>query len=202
MADAANTGASIEPWQVLETKYSYRDRWLALRSDTVRVPNGTILSPYHTIEFPEWTCVITLTPEQEIVLVEEYRHGVGHALLELPSGTHEDADGDMLTAAKRELLEETGYASPEWHTLGAFTANPARQNNRIHAFLALEARRVAHQKLDAGEIIRVHTVPWPQFDRDLSEGRLDMPGPHLAALWQLKTYARKKRDPRLLTLGL
>ena len=65
MADAKKPAAAIEPWQVLDSKYSYRDRWLAVRSDTVRVPNGTILSPYHTIEFPEWICAIALTPQRE-----------------------------------------------------------------------------------------------------------------------------------------
>ena len=65
MADAKKPAAAIEPWQVLDSKYSYRDRWLAVRSDTVRVPNGTILSPYHTIEFPEWVCAIALTPARD-----------------------------------------------------------------------------------------------------------------------------------------
>ena len=77
MTDARKQAAAIEPWQVLDTKYSFRDRWLAVRSDTVRVPNGTVLSPYHTLEFPEWVCAIALTAGHEIVLVEEYRHGVG-----------------------------------------------------------------------------------------------------------------------------
>ena len=77
-ADAIEQGA-IEPWQVLDTKYSFRDRWLAVRSDTVRVPNGTVLAPYHTLEFPEWVCAIALTAKREIVLVEEYRHGVKRA---------------------------------------------------------------------------------------------------------------------------
>jgi hypothetical protein len=83
----ATAPVTIAPWQVLETKYSYRDRWLAVRSDTVRVPNGTILSPYHTIEFPEWICAIALTPEREIVLIEEYRHGIERNSFELPCGT-------------------------------------------------------------------------------------------------------------------
>ena len=81
MADPKKPATTIAPWQVLESKYSYRDRWLAVRSDTVRVPNGTVLSPYHTIEFPEWVCAIALTPEREIVLIEEYRHGIERQLL-------------------------------------------------------------------------------------------------------------------------
>ena len=171
-----------------------------MRSDTVRVPNGTILSPYHTIEFPEWVCAIALTPECEIVLIEEYRHGVERLSVELPCGTPEDEGEDMLEAMQRELLEETGYGSEEWHSLGSSTANTARQNNRVHAFLALDAHKVSDQKLDPGEMIRAHVVPWQKFVDDLADGQLEIPGLHLAALWQLRVFARKTGDPRLLAL--
>ena len=173
------------------SKYSYRDRWLAVRSDTVRVPNGTILSPYHTIEFPEWVCAIALTPEREIVLIEEYRHGIERPSFELPCGTPDDEGEDVLEAMQRELLEETGYGSEEWHSLGSSTANTARQNNRVHAFLALDAHKVSDQKLDPGEMIRTHVVAWDKFVADLAEGRLEIPGLHLAALWQLSDLRQK-----------
>jgi 8-oxo-dGTP pyrophosphatase MutT (NUDIX family) len=202
MADAKKLIASVEPWQVLESKYSYRDRWLAVRSDTVRLPNGAVLSPYHTVEFPEWVCAIALTPERNIVLVEEYRHGIGRVSFELPCGAPDGESEDVLAAMKRELLEETGYASEEWHSLGSSTANTGRQNNRVHSFLALDARQVAGQKLDPGEIIRTHVVPWAQFVDSLAEGRLEIPGLHVAALWQLRTYAGKSSDPRLASLNL
>ena len=201
MADDRKTVA-VEPWQVLDTKYSYRDRWLALRSDTVRVPNGTILSPYHTIEFPEWICAVVLRPDHHIVLIEEYRHGVGRLSIELPCGAPEHDGEDLLAAMQRELLEETGYAADEWHALGSSTANTARQNNRVHAFLALDARRVADQNLDPGEVIRPHVIPWRQFIAELGDGSLEIPGLHLAALWQLKTFAQTSGDPRLLALEL
>jgi 8-oxo-dGTP pyrophosphatase MutT (NUDIX family) len=202
MADPKKPAIAIEPWQVLDSKYSYRDRWLTVRSDTVRVPNGTILSPYHTIEFPEWVCAIALTPEREIVLIEEYRHGVERLSVELPCGTPDDENEDVLAATKRELLEETGYAAEEWHALGSSTANTARQNNRVHAFLALDARKVADQALDPGEVIRTHVVPWDKFVAELADGRLEIPGLHLAALWQLRVFAKQTRNPRLQALDL
>ena len=108
----------------------------------------------------------------------------------------------MLEATKRELREETGYAADEWHALGSATANTARQNNRVHAFLALDARKVAEPKLDAGEVISTHLVPWERFLADLAEGRLEIPGLHLAALWQLRVFARQSTDQRLVALGL
>jgi len=201
MVDDRKTVA-VEPWQVLDTRYSYRDRWLALRSDTVRVPNGTILSPYHTIEFPEWICAVALTSDHHIVLIEEYRHGVGRLSIELPCGAPDHDGEDLLAAMQRELLEETGYAADEWHALGSSTANTARQSNRVHAFLALDARRVADQRLDPGEVIRPHVIPWRRFIAELGDGRLEIPGLHLAALWQLKTFAQATGDPRLAALEL
>src|SRR5262249_7684957 len=145
---------------------------------------------------------IALTPEQQIVLIEEYRHGIARNSFELPCGTPDEQGEDLLVATRRELLEETGYAADEWHALGSTSANTARQNNRVHAFLALDARKVSGQTLDAGEIIRTHLVPWPKFVDDLADRRLEIPGLHIAALWQLRTFARKSDDPRLLALGL
>ena len=193
---------AIGPWEVLEPKVSYSDRWLTVRSDTVRIPNGTVLSPYHTIEFPEWICAVALTPEREIVLIEEYRHGIEGLSIEFPCGTPDKPGEDLLGATQRELLEETGYASDEWYSLGSSNANTARQSNRVHAFLALDARKVAEQALDPGEMIRAHVVPWDRFLADLSDGRIEIPGLHLAALWQLRVFARRSQDPRLLALGL
>src|SRR5262249_11534956 len=96
---------------------------------------------------------------------------------------------------------ETGFASDEWQALGSTTANTARQNNRVHAFLALDARKVAEQALDEGEMIRTHLVPWQQFIDDLAESRLEIPGLHITSLWLLRTLPRKSSDPRLLALG-
>src|SRR5476651_2295963 len=96
------------PWKLLSSTYAYRDQWISLRSDTVELPTGQALSPFHVVEAPHWVNAIAFTPEREIVLVEQYRHPVQTVMLELPAGKV-DGDETPEQAVKRELLEETGY---------------------------------------------------------------------------------------------
>ena len=190
---------TVAPWKVLDSKYNYRDRWLALRSDTVELPNGRVLTPFHVIEQPDWVTVLAITHDGNIVLVEEYRHGARQTMVELPSGIH-DGPGEPIDQIKRELLEETGFASDDWHPLGSFFANAPRLNNRVHCFLALDARKAAEPRLDDGEVILTHEVSLPRFIEELRDGRRTLHGFQGSALWLLDLYARRTRDKRLAAL--
>lgn len=195
----AGNGKIVAPWKVLESKYAYRDRWLALRSDTVELPNGRVLSPFHVIEQPDWVTAVALTRDGNIVLVEEYRHGIRRTVVELPSGIH-DKPEDPIAAMQRELLEETGFAADEWHPLGAFFANAPRLDNTVHCFVALDARKVAEPHLDEGEVIVTHEMPFATFLEETRDGRRMLHGFQGGAMWLLHAHARRTRDPRLAAL--
>lgn len=201
MSDS-KTATTVAPWKVLSSKYAYRDRWLALRSDTVELPNGHVLDPYHVIEQPDWVAALALTHDGKIVLVEEYRHGCGQTVVELPGGTADKPGEPTLETVKRELLEETGFAADEWHALGSFFTNAPRFTNRVHCFLALDARRQAAPKLDAGEVLVTHQVPFGDFVMDLRDGRRTLHGFQGGAMWLLALHAAKTGDPRLAALRL
>ena len=79
----------------------------------------------------------------------QYKHGVGHVTLALPSGLIEDGE-DPLAGAQRELLEETGYVSDNWQTLGSFTANGNYGCGKAHLFLARNAQRIGEP--DSGDL--------------------------------------------------
>ena len=96
--------------KVLSSRYAFADRWLRLRSDDVLLPGGQLLSCCTVFEYPDWGDVIALTAELNIVLVDQYRHAVGQIRTEFPAGVVDDGEEPM-AAIKRELLEETGYAS-------------------------------------------------------------------------------------------
>ena len=184
---------------VLESKYNFADPWLRLRSDRVLLPGGQRLSACNVFEYPDWVDVIALTADLNVVLVDQYRHGVGEVRTEFPAGA---VDGDELPliAIKRELLEETGYASDDWHLLGSAPVNPALQTNRIHCFLALGAQKIAEQDLDEGEAIRAREQPLSAFLEQIEGGRLELPALQLGSLYLLQRHLRTSTDRRLSLL--
>jgi ADP-ribose pyrophosphatase len=123
-------------WKLLQSAYIIQDRWLSLRADTCQLPNGGTVVPYYVLEYPPWVNVVALTKDEHVVLVRQYRHGVQQTVVELPSGTVEQTDASPLAAMKRELLEETGYASEVWYELGKLSPNSANHTNLTYCFLA------------------------------------------------------------------
>ncbi len=152
------TGVRPEAWSVTASRRIIDDRWIHLRADDCVDAAGRVIAPFYVLEASDWVGIVALTPEREVVVVTEYRHGAGAVLAGLPGGAI-DVGEDPLVAARRELVEETGYASDEWIALGASRPNPANQDNHVHYFLALDAHRVADQALDPGELIDVSLEP-------------------------------------------
>lgn len=171
----------VKPWTVLETSY-FRPRF---RVDKCQLPNGNFLDAT-IFEFRSWANVVALTPNREVVLVKQYRHGVCDVLSEFPGGVVEDGE-DPMDGAKRELLEETGYQASSMIQIGKLYPNPALQINSLHCFLALDVEKVSGQKLDAGEDIEVHLVPLEELVEMVKRGQF----PHalqVAVLFQALIY--------------
>ena len=109
------------------------------------------------LDVPEWVNVVALTPERRVVLVRQYRFGTGRVTLEIPGGVI-DLGEEPEAAARRELVEETGYTAARWTSLGPVEPNPAFQNNLCHHYLAEGASRTHALELDPGEDIVVDTL--------------------------------------------
>ncbi|MBN3961188.1 NUDIX hydrolase [Nostoc sp. NMS8] len=176
-------------WVVLKSTYIIKDRWISVRSDTCQMPNGTIVDPYYVLEYPTWVNVVALTKNQEVVLVEQYRHGLKKTILELPSGAVEAEDVFPLEAAKRELLEETGYTSNNFIETGILSPNPANHSNLTHCFLATDVERVSDLKLDVTEQIDVVLLPLKNLIQLIDNGKI-LQTLHISSLF----FALKKLD--------
>lgn len=123
-------------WSILKSEYIVKHKWISLRADTCKMPNGKIVALYYVFEYPDWVNVVALTKQNEVILVQQYRHGCQKTLLELPSGSMEPFDKSPMEAVRRELLEETGYTCKDFIYTGETSANPSNHNNLTHCFLA------------------------------------------------------------------
>jgi ADP-ribose pyrophosphatase len=168
----ADIKVSIMDWTVTHSRYMLTDCWLSVRADSCRTAAGQVVEPYYVFEYPDWVNVVALTDAQEVILVRQYRHGIGKAVLELPSGTIDPQDTSPLEAARRELLEETGYTSQHFHRCGVLSANPATHNNQTHCFLATGCSQVASPRLDESEELEVILKPAGELMQLVRRGEL------------------------------
>jgi len=171
----------MKAWEVVKSRYLLQRWWMSLREDHVRLPGGAEMPEFHVVEYPDWSCVVCFDEKGRVVIVEQYRHGIGRSSMELPAGAADPGE-DPLTAAKRELREETGYEAEEWAYLGRCAPEPSKHTNYAHLYVARGGRRNHEQQLDHGEEIRVHLVEPAEVLRLVEEGDL-VHGIHLAALF-------------------
>ena len=139
----------IQPWKIVETRYVEP----GVRVDRCELPNGHVLD-CHLLEYADEIVVFAVTNKQEVVLIRQYRHGARETIVELPGGSV-DAGEIPIEAAKRELMEETGYASATWIEVGSGSPNPAIYTNKIYSFLALDAERIRAQSVHDREFVEV-----------------------------------------------
>ena len=144
---------SITPWQILETKYLHP----GIRVDRCELPNGHVLDA-HLLEYDDEIVVFALTRDQQVVLIKQYRHGVQQTILELPGGSVEENESP-LEAAKRELMEETGYGSDTFLEVGHGSPNPAIYTNRVFSFLAVDVQQTGNQGALEAEAVEVLLKP-------------------------------------------
>jgi ADP-ribose pyrophosphatase len=124
---------------------------------------------FYVLKAPEWINVIALTVEHQVILVEQYRHGIDEVTLEIPGGMTDPGE-TPLKSAQRELEEETGYRSNSWISLGKVSSNPAILSNFTHLFLAESCKKIKEQNLGEFEDIHTHLIDMDRFLDYVAEG--------------------------------
>jgi 8-oxo-dGTP pyrophosphatase MutT (NUDIX family) len=171
---------AVVPWRVLSERMIVERRWLQVREQRVALPNGHEIDEFHLIEGPPWAAALAITPRGEVVMVRQYRHGIGQGSLELPAGVIEPGEPPMLSA-ERELREETGYEAREWRPLLSVSTEPARHTTRAHFFVALGAELAGPARPEQCEVIDVELYGAAELVRLVETGGI-VHGVHVAAI--------------------
>jgi len=110
-------------------------RVVGLRIDDVVMPGGKT-AVREVIEHLGAVAIVTLDEDQQVTLIHQYRHPMGHRLWELPAGLIDHLGEDPVGAARRELVEEVGLAADDWVTLVDVAASPGFTDEVVRVFLA------------------------------------------------------------------
>lgn len=151
-----------ELWQVQHRQAVYAcPPWITVERQRIRLPEGKIVEDYHQVLLPDYCVMYVETPEGLILVERQYKHGVGDITLTLPAGLIKP-DEDPLLAAKRELLEETGFEATDWRPMGKFVQNANYGGSRAHLYAAKNARKVA--EADSGDLEHIELVLMPRAE--------------------------------------
>lgn len=150
----------VQPWELLNSTEAFRNRWLHVTLDTVRLPDGQAYE-YTTIHRDVVGVAAIVLDEQDRVLLEqEYRHPVGEVAYQLPGGLTAVAE-DPEECIRRELREEAGLAAGDLRYLGRFWNNPATSNGECLVYLCRDFQSIGAVEHDTAEFL---TAGWYDID--------------------------------------
>jgi ADP-ribose pyrophosphatase len=144
----------IQPWKVLRQQLLLSALpWLRVYREQVQLPSERIIDDFYRVVLPDFAVVVPVTTGGEIIMVRGYKHGLGRAALSVPAGLIHPGE-PPLDAARRELLEETGYEAEPWKKIGTFVVDGNRQCGTMHLFVARNAHAVRAPDQDDTEVLQ------------------------------------------------
>lgn len=181
----------------ISTEHIVQDEWIDFRRSAYRFPDGRVFKPYYSYTRRDYAVTVATDEAGRVLCVRQFRQGIRAVTTEFPAGGIDSRDlkesgippeETALRAAKRELLEETGYESDEWTHLMTVPAQATISDNYAYLFAAKNCRRATGQSLDAMELLKCLAVTPEELEGMISRGGFQQ-AVHILA-WLL--YCRKK----------
>lgn len=181
-------------WEEVSCEHIVQDEWIDFRKSEYRFPDGRIFAPFYSYSRRDYVVTVATDEDGNYICVRQYRQGIKRVTTEFCAGGIERADGkeygnrsdaqhveDALAAAKRELMEETGYESNDWKFLLSVPSNATMADNYANLFVAKNCKKVSGQSLDETEFLNVHLHTRSQIDEMIQTGEFPQ-ATHVLAL--------------------
>jgi len=162
----------MKPWKINSSKVVYENKLFKIKREKCIVPRTGKPYNYYYEDSPNWVNIIPVTKEGKILLIKQYRNAVREFTIEIPGGIIDREDKNPLAAAKRELLEETGFGGGRYKLIGICQPNPAIINNRTYTYLAKGVYKKGLQDPDSTEEIEVIEVTPRSINTFIKQGKI------------------------------
>jgi 8-oxo-dGTP pyrophosphatase MutT (NUDIX family) len=162
----------IRPWKKVNSKLIGDFRIFRLRSDVKLSPRTGREHDFYVLDSVHWVNVIAITPDQKLVMIEQFRHGSNTVELEIPGGMMEPGEADPVATAVRELREETGYEGESARLLGHIWSNPAILSNKTYTVLVENCRLKHEVEWDYGEDLATQLVPVAEISKLVADEKI------------------------------
>ena len=162
----------IKPWKKVGSQPAGNFRIFTIRSDRVISPRTQLAQDVYVIDSTNWVNVIAVTPDQHLVMIEQYRHGSTTVELEIPGGMIDAKDASPEAAAMRELREETGYEGQNPRLIGRIFPNPAIMSNTCFTIMLENCHCLHPVQFDHGEDLATRLVPVADLPQLVAAGKI------------------------------
>jgi ADP-ribose pyrophosphatase len=162
----------IKPWKKISSQPAGDFRIFTIRSDRKISPRTEQQHEFFVIDSVNWVNIIAITPDQQLVMVEQYRHGSDTVELEIPGGMMDSTDATPEATAQRELREETGYEGCNAQRIGQILPNPAIMSNTCFTVMFDACRCLHSVEFDHGEDLLTRLVPLGEIPRLVASGEI------------------------------
>ena len=169
-------------WDIRKSEYVYRSPWLTVRKDAVHTDKGVDIDDFYVLEYPTWVNVVAITADGHYIIERQYRHGIQQEVYEICAGTCEENEAPI-DAAKRELLEETGFGGGKWSLIGKYAPNPNSMTNWCYSYLAEGVTKMQESQQEPTENITVLQIEEKELLEMMKDGKI-VEGIMLAPLWK------------------
>ena len=187
----------MNKWETLESKYLVNDRYLKLRQDKCRTPEGHIIEPFYVAEYNDWVNCLVITSDMKVVMLKHYRHGIDNFVPEIIGGGVEENETPS-NAIERELQEEIGYSGGSVFQTGISYSNPSSQTNKVYSFLAIGGSMEDETSLENGETLTANTIGISELHDMINDPSQTMQSMHLTSIFFALRFIERSEDENLL----